>query len=66
MMIDMMIDMRTLSYPSPREAVGRVGSCRYSDLNRGGGLFFVIQFSPHPRPLPATRCARVGRGGAQP
>ncbi len=52
-------------FPSPRKAVGRVGSYREIDVSRGGGLCSPPNF-PHPRPLPATRYARGGRGAVAP
>jgi hypothetical protein len=66
------------SFPSPREAAGRVGECRESDMSRGGGsglkespppiaMFAsrsLRKYGGHrpPMPLPATRYARGGRG----
>jgi hypothetical protein len=47
-------------FPSPREAVGRVGLQSPGDVNRGGGLAAFIA-SPPPTP-PRHAQELVGRG----
>jgi hypothetical protein len=48
-----------LFFPSPREAVGRVGEHRVGDANRGGGL----ACNGPPTPDPSPPLAPLAGGG---
>ena len=56
---DASVQLSRIIIPSPREAVGRVGEHRLSDVSRGGGL---KESPPTPNPSP-PRAARVGGRG---